>query len=329
MIRGAPIALTMGDPSGIGPELSARLWQQRDQTTPPFMMIADPALMARFVPVKVVTSAAMARHHFANALPVMAEPLAVEAVPGQPAAENGTAILNSIRRATALALTGEVRAIVTNPIHKAGLYATGFEFPGHTEFLAHLTDSTRAVMMLAIPGLRVVPATIHIPIRDVTGALSTDLLVDTGRILASSLIRYFGIARPRIVVAGLNPHAGESGTIGTEDRDIVAPAIAALQAMGIDIIGPAPADSLFHADARQLYDAVICQYHDQALIPIKTLDFFGGVNVTLGLPIIRTSPDHGTAYDIAGQMIANGSSLFAALMMAHDMALCRSGPVRR
>ncbi len=316
----APIALTMGDPSGIGPELSAQIWLRRNPSLPVFFMIADPDLMARFVPVMTIDHPAQAFEHFPTALPVLAERLATDAIAGRPATENGAAIINAIRRAVEFALNGTVSAIVTNPINKAGLYATGFEFPGHTEYLGHLTNSSRAVMMLAIPGLRVIPATIHIPVARVSEALSTEMLIETASIVARSLQVDFGIPRPRLVMAGLNPHAGESGTIGLEDREIILPAIQALLSRGIDISGPAPADSLFHADAREQYDAAICQFHDQALIPIKTLDFYGGVNVTLGLPVIRTSPDHGTAYDIAGQLTANDQSLRAAIHMASEMA---------
>jgi 4-hydroxythreonine-4-phosphate dehydrogenase len=213
---------------------------------------------------------------------------------------------------------------VTNPINKAGLYANGFEFPGHTEFLGALTGVTRPVMMLAVEGLKVVPATIHQSIASVPSSLSINLLVETGLIVAEALRRDFGISAPRLVMTGLNPHAGESGSIGHEDHDIIEPAVEALRAAGVDIRGPLSADSLFHAKARQGYDAAICQYHDQALIPIKTIDFFGGVNVTLGLPIVRTSPDHGTGYDIAGQHVADPSSLLAAIRMAASIATHRA-----
>jgi 4-hydroxythreonine-4-phosphate dehydrogenase len=253
-------------------------------------------------------------------LPIIAERLAPPAIPGQPVPENGTAIIASIRRAVEFAQTGQASAIVTNPINKAGLYATGFNFPGHTEFLGHLTGAARPVMMLAVPGLRVVPATIHIPLTQVASNLSTELLIETLVIMDQALRQDFGLTNPRIAVAGLNPHSGETGTIGTEEQTIITPAINAALARGIKVRGPLPADSLFHEAARSGYDAVLCQYHDQALIPLKMLDFFGGVNITLGLPIVRTSPDHGTAYDIAGSGRADPRSLIAALQQAAIIA---------
>jgi len=323
MIMPAPLVLTMGDPAGIGPELAARIWVRHRTDMPCFFMIADPDLMQQFCPVVEITTPEQAHSAFDHGLPVIAEKLISPAIPGQPAPENGPAIIAAIRRAVEFAKTGQASAIVTNPIHKAGLYAAGFNFPGHTEFLGHLTNAVRPVMMLAVPGLRVVPATIHIPLHQVSSNLSTDLLIETMTILDQALRQDFGIATPRIAVTGLNPHSGEAGTIGTEEQTIITPAIKAVQARGINVRGPMPADSLFHEAARKTYDAVLCQYHDQALIPLKMLDFFGGVNITLGLPIVRTSPDHGTAYDIAGSGRADARSLIAALQQAAVIAAHR------
>ncbi|MFC3267140.1 4-hydroxythreonine-4-phosphate dehydrogenase PdxA, partial [Camelimonas abortus] len=255
-------------------------------------------------------------------LPANAPP--APGVPGQPDPANGPAAIAAIRAAVALALAGDVSGVVTCPIAKSLLYACGFAHPGHTEFLAALCADGGAaptpVMMLWCPELAVVPATIHMPLAEVPRRLTTELLVETARITARDLQRRFGVARPRLAVAGLNPHAGEGGTLGHEDAAVVAPAVAALQAMGVDARGPLPADSMFHARARAGYDAAICMYHDQALIPIKTLAFDEGVNVTLGLPIIRTSPDHGVAFDIAGRGVARPDSLVAALRLAARLA---------
>jgi len=221
-------------------------------------------------------------------------------------------------------LAGEAAALVTAPIHKAVLNAAGFAFPGHTEFLAHLTGARRAVMMLASDKLRVVPLTIHMPIAKVPGAISKQAVFETGEIILTALRRDFGLLNPRLAVAGLNPHAGENGVLGDEDEKVIAPAIAALKARGFHVRGPLSADTLFHDEARKTYDAALCMYHDQALIPIKSLSFWDGVNVTLGLPIVRTSPDHGTALDIAGQGKADARSMIAAVQMAADIADARS-----
>jgi 4-hydroxythreonine-4-phosphate dehydrogenase len=323
MIMPAPLVLTMGDPAGIGPELAAQIWVRHGAGLPRFFMIADPNLMQQFCPVVEITAPDQAASAFDHGLPIIAERLISPAIPGQPTPENGPAIITAIRRAVEFTQTGQASAIVTNPIHKAGLYAAGFNFPGHTEFLGHLTGAVRPVMMLAVPGLRVVPATIHIPLHQVASDLSTDLLIETLTILDKALRQDFGIANPRIAVTGLNPHSGEAGTIGTEEQTIITPAITAAKARRINVRGPMPADSLFHEAARATYDAVLCQYHDQALIPLKMLDFFGGVNITLGLPIVRTSPDHGTAYDIAGSGRADPRSLIAALQQAADIAAHR------
>jgi len=245
-------------------------------------------------------------------------------VPGKPDVRNAAAVTEAIEIAVSLCLNGEAAALVTAPIHKAVLNAAGFAFPGHTEYLAHLTGAPRAVMMLASEKLRVVPLTIHMPIAQVPKAISKQAVFDTGEIILTALKRDFGILNPRLAVAGLNPHAGEDGVLGGEDESVIAPAVAALKARGFHVRGPLSADTLFHAEARQAYDAALCMYHDQALIPIKTLSFWDGVNVTLGLPIVRTSPDHGTALDIAGQGKADPRSMIAAIQMAADMADARA-----
>jgi 4-hydroxythreonine-4-phosphate dehydrogenase len=316
-----PIALTMGDPAGIGGELTLRAWLAR---APTFFVLDDPdrlaALAARMalpVPIKEIATPADAAAVFPDALPVLAVRLPAPAPPGKPNPANAQAVMSSIERATSLALHGQAGAVVTNPINKAALYAAGFAHPGHTEFLAALTGVPgQEVMMLAAPALRVVPVTVHVSLRAAIDRLDTALIVSVARTTAAALRRDFGIAHPRLAVAGLNPHAGEQGALGAEDAAIVQPAIAALQADGIAAAGPYPPDTMFTEQARAGYDAAICMYHDQALIPLKTLDMHHGVNVTLGLPIVRTSPDHGTAYDIAGTGQADATSLIAALEMA-------------
>jgi 4-hydroxythreonine-4-phosphate dehydrogenase len=323
------LALTMGEPAGIGGEIAMRAWlTRREQRIPPFFVIDDPArlsaLAARLgwtVPVEAAAPEDAARR-FATALPVLplALPHAVDT--GKPDPGNAAAVVDAIRQGVALSQAGRAAALVTNPIQKETLYAAGFPHPGHTEFLAELAG-TPVAMMLVCPGLRVVPVTIHQPLREAIAALTVERIVTTGRIVAAALRRDFAIAEPRLAVAGLNPHAGEHGTIGREEIEIVAPAVAALRAEGIAATGPYPADTMFHAAARARYDAALCLYHDQALIPLKTIDFDGGVNVTVGLPFIRTSPDHGTALDIAGTGKANPASLIAALQLADEMARLR------
>jgi len=323
-----PLALTLGEPAGIGPDLTLAVWRRRvERDLPVFYLIGDVDFLKRRartlgldVPMAAV-SPAEANAVFERALPVVPLELAVTAAPGKPDDTSAPAAIASIRRAVADVLAGLAAAVVTNPIAKNVLYRSGFAEPGHTEFLARLAaESTgkaiRPVMMLWSAELAVVPVTIHLPLRDVVSALTGDLVYETGRIVAHDLSARFGIARPRLAVAGLNPHAGEEGAMGEEDRDIVAPAIARLRAQGIDAIGPLPADTLFHERARATYDVALCMYHDQALIPIKTLAFDHAVNVTLGLPFVRTSPDHGTAFDIAGTGRADPSSLVAALQLA-------------
>jgi 4-hydroxythreonine-4-phosphate dehydrogenase len=334
-----PIALTMGDPAGVGPELAIQAWRDRAvRGLAPFVVYADPELMrsraavvASGVTVEPVTSAHEGAAVFERALPVIPIALKEGARPGAPSSANGAATILSIRRAVADIAAGAVSAVVTNPIAKAVLYQAGFDYPGHTEYLGALAqefwrgEPARPVMMLSSSELRIVPVTIHVPLKDVPSLLTTDKIVEAARITAKALQRDFAIARPRLAVTGLNPHAGEGGALGTEDRDIVAPAIARLKAEGLEVTGPHSADTLFHAAARKTYDAVIAMYHDQALIPVKTLAFDEGVNVTLGLPFIRTSPDHGTAFAIAGKGVASPSSLIAALKLAAEMSARRTG----
>jgi 4-hydroxythreonine-4-phosphate dehydrogenase len=324
MTRPAPIAVSIGEPAGIGPEIAVKAWQHLGARLP-FFVIGDPAHLTGFgahpVPIARPQDAA---HAALSGLPVLSHPFAAPAVAGQPAPENAAGVIAAIARGVDLVMRGEASALTTLPIHKKALKdGAGFRFPGHTEYLAHLAGVETVVMMLACPALRVVPTTIHIPLSEVPAALNAGLLTDTIRITDAALRRDFGIARPRIAIAGLNPHAGEGGTMGTEEDALITPVIAALRAEGLTLSGPHSADTMFHAGARAQYDAAIAMYHDQALIPIKTIDFAGGVNVTLGLPFIRTSPDHGTAFDIAGTGRADPTSFIAALEMAALMAQAR------
>jgi len=331
-----PLALTLGEPAGIGPDLALSVWRRRSALdVPPFYLIADPdflksraELLRLDVPIVTVTPRTAAAA-FGSALPVVAIDVPVTAAPGRPDRSSAPAAVASIRRATADVMAGSAAAVVTNPVAKNVLYNWGFAEPGHTEFLATLVHeatgkSLRPVMMLWSPELAVVPVTIHLPLREIFKQLSVELVVDTGRIVARDLAKRFGLPHPRVAIAGLNPHAGEAGTLGEEDDAIVAPAVARLVADGIDARGPLPADSLFHAQARTTYDVALCMYHDQALIPIKTLAFDHAVNVTLGLPFVRTSPDHGTAFDIAGTGRADPTSLVAALRLAARLAMAES-----
>jgi 4-hydroxythreonine-4-phosphate dehydrogenase len=280
--------------------------------------------------VRRVTAPKQATEVFAEALPVLDIPLQSPVIAGQPSPVAAASIVRWIETAVGLALSGAVSGLVTAPIAKAPLYEAGFKFPGHTEFLGELTAAASyqgargPIMMLAVRGLRTTLVTVHEPLSKVASLLTTDLIVNAALVTAQALRRDFGIERPRLAVAGFNPHAGEDGSIGREDAEIIAPAVARLQAEGIDARGPSPADSLFHADARARFDAVVCMYHDQALIPVKMLDFWGGVNLTLGLPIVRTSPDHGTAFDIAGRGLARPDSLIAAIRMAAEIAARRA-----
>ena len=332
-----PLALTMGDPAGIGLEITLMAWRDRTRwSLPPFALVGDAQALRERAELIGVDAAVVeiggigeAAVRFSDALPVLNVPLAASARPGRPDSANGKAVITAIEKAAAFVCRGEASAIVTNPIAKSVLYAAGFAHPGHTEFLAALAEThvpgrrCHPVMMLASEDLRVVPLTVHVPISTVPAAINVPLIVETAEIMAAALRRDFGIPSPRIAVAGLNPHAGESGTIGREDCDVIAPAIAQLRSTGLEVTGPHSADTLFHAQARRGYDAVLCMYHDQALIPIKTLAFDTGVNVTLGLPFVRTSPDHGTAFDIAGRGIASPRSLIAALRMAAGHAANR------
>lgn len=321
----------MGEPAGIGGEIALKAWLRRAEGVPAFAAIDDPARLEAVaaslrLPAKLRAIAAPveAAAVFPAALPVLPQALPAPAVPGKPSAATASAVIASIERAARLALAGEAAAIVTNPIQKKPLYDAGFAHPGHTEFLGALAElEAPPAMMLAAEELRVVPVTIHRPLAEVPRVLTTVEIVRIGKIAAAALARDFGVAKPRLAVAGLNPHAGEAGSMGDEDETIVAPAVDALRAAGIDAVGPLPADTMFHAAARARYDAALCMYHDQALIPIKTLAFDRAVNVTLGLPFIRTSPDHGTALDIAGQGVASAESLVAALKMAAAMAAFR------
>jgi 4-hydroxythreonine-4-phosphate dehydrogenase len=327
-----PLALTLGEPAGIGPDLALTIWQRRAELDiPPFYIIAEPDFLGRRanqlglrIPIERATSVSAAAI-FRSALPVAALGLSISAEPGKPDSSSAPAAIAAIRRGVADVMAGSAAAIVTNPVAKNVLYNSGFAEPGHTEFLARLVQENsgkvlRAVMMLWSPELAVVPVTIHLPLREIFKQLSIELVVETGRIVARDLHRRFGLARPRLAIAGVNPHAGEAGMLGEEDRVIVAPAVAALIGHGIDARGPLPADSMFHEAARASYDAALCMYHDQALIPIKTLAFDHAVNVTLGLPFVRTSPDHGTAFDIAGTGTADPTSLIAALRLAARLA---------
>lgn len=322
----------MGDPAGIGGELTLRTWLLRRGGTTCFVALDDPDRLRQVaralgldVPIVVVTTPHVAGSMFATALPVLPVPLASQPRPGHADAANAPAVVASIERAAALALSGEVGAVVTNPINKAALYDAGFAYPGHTEFLAALTGAIgKQIMMLVSPDLRVVPVTVHASLRKSIEMITADRIVTAVRTTADALRQDFGIASPRIAIAGLNPHAGEQGALGDEETTIIGPAIDELRREGGDISGPWPPDTMFTQAARARYDVAICMYHDQALIPLKTLDMTHGVNVTLGLPIVRTSPDHGTAYDIAGKGIADPSSLIAALDLAAEIAIRRS-----
>lgn len=326
------IAVTMGEPAGIGPEILLKLWINRTRKTPAFLAIADPDWLrsvaetsALNVPIAEISSPAEAMQLFATALPVLPVTLAHSVKFGELDVANAPTVTNAIEQAAKFALAGAVDAIVTNPIHKLTLYQAGFSYPGHTEFLGALADHPdEPVMMLASNRLRVVPVTKHVSLAEAISTLTPELIIKTVTTTAKALGRDFGVVAPRLAISGLNPHAGEGGSLGREEIEIIGPAVAALDKLGIDITGPVSADTMFHQDARRSYDAAICMFHDQALIPIKTLDFESAVNVTLGLPFIRTSPDHGTALDIAGNGTASEESLAAALEMAALMARHRN-----
>ncbi|SFJ54415.1 4-hydroxythreonine-4-phosphate dehydrogenase PdxA [Jannaschia pohangensis] len=311
----APLAVTCGEPAGIGPEVVARA---RARTSAPFFVLGNPDHFAGFgIETRTIDAPADAR---SDILCILPHDVPGAAIPGQPVGAQAAGVISAIARAVDLATTGAASGIVTAPINKKALKdGAGFPHPGHTEYLAALGGDADVVMMLACPELRVVPATIHIPLSQVPATLTPATLETVLRVTHAGLIRDFGIARPRIAVAGLNPHAGEGGTMGREEVDWIADLVIRL-APDLGCFGPLPADTMFHAAARAGYDAAVCMYHDQALIPIKTIDFAGGVNVTLGLPFIRTSPDHGTAFDIAGRGLADPTSMVAAIEMAWDMA---------
>jgi 4-hydroxythreonine-4-phosphate dehydrogenase len=328
-----PLALTMGDPAGIGPDITLALWSARKTLSlPPFLFIGDAQVLrdrAAALGLPVTTTVAepeTANAVFPDAIPVLASECSVPVSAGVPDSGNAAAVTGAIEKAVALTMAGRTAAVVTNPIAKAVLYDAGFNFPGHTEFLADLAAkamgqaSLLPVMLLAGPKLRAVPVTIHIPLKDVPAALTEDLVVETATITDRDLRERFGIARPRLALAGLNPHAGEGGALGLEDDAVVRPAIERLKAAGVDAVGPLPADTMFHDAARATYDVALCMYHDQALIPAKALGFDDSVNATLGLPFIRTSPDHGTAFALAGKGVARPDSLLAALRLAHELA---------
>lgn len=330
-----PLALSLGDPAGVGPEITAKAWRALRHDGPVFMVVGDyDALVAAAgvqdgVTVRRVGGPDEAAAVFSNALPVLDIPLKSPVVAGKASTSYAAAVIGWIETGAGLALSGQVSGLVTAPIAKAPLYDAGFNFPGHTEFLADLTSGAAyegergPVMMLTAKDLRVVLVTIHLSLLNAAKAVTTDAIVRTGLVTAEALRRDFGVGRPRLALAALNPHAGEGGALGREEIDIVNPAAERLRALGVACTDARPADTLFHADARAHYDAVICLYHDQALIPVKTVDFWGGVNLTLGLPIVRTSPDHGVGFDIAGRGLARPESLIAAIRTAADIAARR------
>lgn len=333
----APLAVTMGDPAGVGLELIAAAWHERRAAElAPFIYYGSVAELERRassigrpLPVCAITHTSQAVTCFDTALPAIDLPLAATAYAGHADPANGAAVIRSIEMAVADTVAGNTGAVVTNPIAKSVLYQAGFTYPGHTEFLAalarlHMPDTiVYPVMMIASDELRVVPLTIHIPLAEVPHAITADAVITTVRVMVAALKRDFGLSHPRIAVAGLNPHAGEDGSMGSEDQTVIAPAVTDLVAEGLDVTGPHSADTLFHQERRKSYDAVLAMYHDQALIPAKTLAFDSGVNATLGLPFVRTSPDHGTAFDIAGMGTAKPTSFIAALRLAHQMRLAR------
>jgi 4-hydroxythreonine-4-phosphate dehydrogenase len=324
-----PIALTMGEPAGVGAEIALKAWMRREELSlPPFFLLDDPRRIARLaknlnwrIDLAEIDSAADTDQVFDQYLPVLPHPLPGSVLPGTPDPANARTVLSAIADAAGMVQDGTAAALVTNPINKAVLYAAGFRHPGHTEYLAELAGpDVRPVMMLTCPDLRVVPVTIHMALRDVAERLCQGEIERVTRVTVRALERDFGIKNPQIAVAGLNPHAGEGGAMGREEIEIIKPAVEALKSEGIHALGPAPADTLFHERMRQTYDAAICMYHDQALIPVKTINFYDGVNITLGLPFVRTSPDHGTALEIAGTGVADERSLVAAIRAAAAMA---------
>ena len=334
-MKPGPLALTLGDPAGIGPEIIVKAWNELRGAGPAFMAVGDFQSLASASGggasiLRRVMAPAEAAEIFADALPVLDIPLKSPVIAGQPSSAAASAIIQWIETAVGLALSGAVTGVVTAPIAKAPLYEAGFKFPGHTEFLGELTAAASfagargPIMMLTAADLRVSLVTVHSPLSAVSGLITTEAIVNAALVTADSLKRDFGVQTPRLAVAALNPHAGESGGIGREEIEVIAPAVRQLSALGLDVSGPHPADTLFPETMRGGYDAAICLYHDQALIPVKMLDFWGGVNVTLGLPLVRTSPDHGVAFDIAGKGVARADSLIAALRMADQIAKARA-----
>jgi 4-hydroxythreonine-4-phosphate dehydrogenase len=326
----APLVLSLGEPAGVGPEIIAAAWRALSQSGQPFAVIGDARLLAGYAPVQTVADPSGATSIFARALPVIDLPLPAPVTSGSPDPANAGMVADWIEYGVNLCLSGEASGLVTAPIAKAPLYAAGFRFPGHTEFIAELTADVPMpgergpVMMLTAKDLRACLVTIHVALDQVPELVTQDRVARTARVVHESMKRDFGIASPRIALAALNPHAGEGGALGLQEITVLRPAVEALRREGVNITDPRPADSLFHDEARATYDAVVCLYHDQALIPVKTLDFWGGVNATLGLPIVRTSPDHGTGFDIAGKGIARPDSLIAAIRLATEMAGARS-----
>lgn len=323
-----PLALTMGEPAGIGPEITLKAWSARkSEALPAFFVVGAPSLyrdaaaaLKLDIAIREISAASEAAEIFPEALPVLPVALDAAVEAGRLVPANERAVMRAIDLACDLALAGRAAGIVTNPIHKRALYDAGLKVPGHTEYLAERTGGATPVMMLSCPGLRVVPVTVHEALKSVATSLTTAMIVEKGLILARALKRDLGLTHPHMAVAGLNPHAGEEGHLGREEIEIIAPAIEAIRREGVDVSGPLPPDTMFHAAARARYDAALCMYHDQALIPIKTIDFERGVNTTLGLPIVRTSPDHGTALNIAGQGVASPLSLIEAIRLAGAIA---------
>ena len=323
----APLIITSGEPAGVAPEITAAAWQAlRAEPGAAFALLGDAAYWRARNPglaIAEIASPAETQAVFATALPVLPRPLAAHPAPGHIAADTAPQVIAAVDEAVAMAFSGAVSGIVTNPIQKDALYGAGFRHQGHTDYLAHLSarhgTPVQEVMMLVAEDLRTIPVTVHIPLKDVPAQLTREAILAQARVTAKDLTRYFGIRRPRLAFTGLNPHAGENGAMGREEIEVIRPALDTLRAEGFTVIGPLSADTAFHAEARAAYDAILCMYHDQALIPVKTLDFHGGINVSLGLPFIRTSPDHGTALGIAGKHIANPKSLIAAIRLAAQM----------
>ncbi len=325
-----PFALSMGDPAGIGPEITVKAWQALRSSPEYAFAIIAPAAIFSETPHQIISDISEAQGIFSKALPILDIDGSACAA-GEPSAAHAPAIIGSIQQAVSLCLSEQADGLITNPIAKHVLYEAGFKFPGHTEFLGDLSQgrptpyAAGPVMMLAAQDLRVGLATVHLPLTEAAKQLTTDRILETARVMLSALKLDFGLKAPRLALTGLNPHAGEGGALGREEIEIINPAAEQLRSEGFDVTDAQPADTLFHAEARQRYDAVLAMYHDQGLIPVKTLDFHGGVNITLGLPFIRTSPDHGTAFGIAGQGIARPDSLIAAIKKARELANNRHG----